>query len=112
RQGAVIGAVALVLVIALIVAVSGGGGGTSEPEIGLKRLVGQTIGAKPGRNGADHALPRRMPQGGGGLARFPGEGRGLGADLQEAQGGAKRGGNPPLLVMIDQEGGGVKRLPD
>lgn len=28
--------------------------------------------------------------------------------LQEA---ARRGGNPPLLVMVDQEGGGVKRFP-
>jgi beta-N-acetylhexosaminidase len=113
RQDAVIGAVALVLVIALIVAVTGGGGGTSEPEIGLKRLVGQTIVAKLGRNGADQDLLRRIRQGRvGGLIAFPRNVQSLRADVQEAQAAAKQGGNPPLLVMVDQEGGGVKRLPD
>jgi beta-N-acetylhexosaminidase len=113
RQDAVIGVVALVLVIALIVAVSGGGGGTGEPEIGLKRLVGQTIVAKLGRNGADQDLLRRIRQGRvGGLIAFPRDVQSLRADVQEAQAAAKQGGNPSLLVMIDQEGGGVKRLPE
>src|SRR5829696_2024810 len=113
RQDAVIGAIALVLVIALIVAVFGGGGGTSEPEIGLKRLVGQTIVAKLGKQGADQDLLRRIRQGRvGGLIAFPGDAQSLRADVQEAQAAASQGDNPPLLVMIDQEGGGVKRLPE
>src|SRR5215204_7818075 len=95
RQDAVIGAVALVLVIALIVAVFGGGGGTSEPEIGLKRLVGQTIVAQLGRNGADQDLLRRIRQGRvGGLIAFPRDVQSLRADVQEAQAAAKQGGNP------------------
>jgi beta-N-acetylhexosaminidase len=31
--------------------------------------------------------------------------------VQHLQGAAAAGGNPPLLVMVDQEGGSVKRLP-
>jgi beta-N-acetylhexosaminidase len=113
RQDAVIGAVALVLVIALIVAVFGGGGGTSEPEIGLKRLVGQTIVAKLGKGGADEDLIQRIRQGRvGGLIAFPGDAQSLRADIRQVQAAAEQGGNPPLLVMIDQEGGGVKRLPE
>jgi beta-N-acetylhexosaminidase len=113
RQDAVIGAVALALVIALIVAVFGGGGGTSEPEIGLKRLVGQTIVAKLGKGGADEDLIQRIRQGRvGGLIAFPGDAQSLRADIRQAQAAAEQGGNPPLLVMIDQEGGGVKRLPE
>jgi beta-N-acetylhexosaminidase len=111
RQDAVLGAVALVLIIALIVAVSGGGGGQGEPEIGLKRLVGQTIVARLGKGGADEDLLRRIRQGRvGGLIAFPQDAQSLRADVQEAQTAARQGDNPPLLVMIDQEGGGVKRL--
>jgi beta-N-acetylhexosaminidase len=35
----------------------------------------------------------------------------LTATIQSLQRAAKEGGNPPLLIAIDQEGGGVKRLP-
>ncbi len=31
--------------------------------------------------------------------------------IRSLQGAAREGGNPPLLIAIDQEGGGVKRLP-
>jgi beta-N-acetylhexosaminidase len=113
RQAAVLGAIALVLVIALIAAVSGGGGGTDEPEIGLKRLVGQTIVANLGKRGADEELLGRIRQGRvGGLIAFPRGAQSLRTDIQEAQAAARQGDNPPLLVMIDQEGGGVKRLPE
>jgi beta-N-acetylhexosaminidase len=114
RQDAIVGAIALILLIALIVAVtSGGGGGNNQPTIGLKRLVGQTIVAKLGKKGADQDLLTRIRQGRvGGLIAFPRDAPTLTADIREAQAAAKQGGNPPLLVMIDQEGGDVKRLPE
>jgi beta-N-acetylhexosaminidase len=114
RQATIVGAVALILVIALIVAIAGGGGGGNEQsELGLKRLVGQTIVAKLGKKGADRDLLGRIRQGRvGGLIVFPADAQSLRADVEEAQAAAKQGGNPPLLVLIDQEGGGVKRLPE
>jgi beta-N-acetylhexosaminidase len=113
RQAGVIGAVALVLVIALIVAIAGGGGGGTQQTIALKRLVGQTIVAKLGKEGADPALLTRIRRGRvGGVVAFPRNAQSLRADVQEIQAAAEQGGNPPLLVMIDQEGGDVKRLPE
>jgi beta-N-acetylhexosaminidase len=114
RQAGIVGVIALVLLIVLIVAVaSGGGGGNSQPTIGLKRLVGQAIVAKLGKKGADQDLLTRIRQGRvGGLIAFPRDSQTLTADVREAQTAAKQGGNPALLVMIDQEGGDVKRLPE
>jgi beta-N-acetylhexosaminidase len=113
RQAAVVGAVALVIVIGLVVAVSGGGDGGTQEQIALKRLIGQTIVARLDKRGADQALVRRIRLGRvGGVLAFPGNAQSLRADVQELQAVAEQGGNPPLLVMIDQEGGDVKRLPD
>jgi beta-N-acetylhexosaminidase len=114
RQDAIVGVIALVLVIALIVAItSGGGGGGNQPTVALKRLVGQTIVAKLGKKGADQDLLKRIRKGRvGGLIAFPRNAQSLRSDVQEAQAAAKQGDNPPLLVMIDQEGGDLKRLPD
>ncbi|HKG36967.1 MAG TPA: glycoside hydrolase family 3 N-terminal domain-containing protein [Solirubrobacterales bacterium] len=112
RQDAIVGVLALAVLIGLIVLVTGGGGGGNPPTIGLKRLLGQTIVAKLGK-GADQDLLRRIRQGQvGGLIAFPSNAQSLRADVQAAQAAAKRGGNPPLLVLIDQEGGDVKRLPE
>jgi beta-N-acetylhexosaminidase len=41
---------------------------------------------------------------------FPSDAQKLKADVQQLQAAAKAGNNPALLVMIDQEGGNVKRL--
>lgn len=113
RQAGVVGVVALVLVVGLIVAVSGGGDGTEQQTIALKRLVGQTIVAKLGKRGADPELLTRIRRGRvGGVIAFPRNAQGLRADVEEIQAAAEQGGNPPLLVLIDQEGGDVKRLPD
>src|SRR5689334_18246132 len=72
-QDAIVGVVIAAVIIAIIVAVaSGGGGGNSQPTIGLKRLVGQTIVAKLGKKGADQDLLTRIRQGRvGGLIAFP-----------------------------------------
>jgi beta-N-acetylhexosaminidase len=114
RQDAIVGVIGLIVLIALIVAVtSGGGGGNNQPAIGVKRLVGQTIVAKLGKKGADQDLLTRIRQGRiGGLIAFPRNATTLTADIREAQAAANQGDNPPLLVMIDQEGGDVKRLPE
>jgi beta-N-acetylhexosaminidase len=112
RQDAVVGAVALILVVGLIVAVSGGGDDTEQQTIALKRLVGQTIVAKLGKSGADQELVTRIRRGRvGGVIAFPRNAQSLRADVEEIQAAAEQGGNPPLLVLIDQEGGDVKRLP-
>jgi beta-N-acetylhexosaminidase len=86
-----------------------------EPTI-LARLVGQRImtgfaGAQP-----DAALLARIRAGTvGGVILF---GWNVGRDEQatarlvgELQHAAASGGNPPLLVAVDQEGGAVRRLP-
>jgi beta-N-acetylhexosaminidase len=112
RQDLMIGAAAAVVIVLLIVLISGGGGGTSQPSVGLKRLVGQTIVAKLGKKGPDPALIKRVRQGQvGGLIALENDPQKLQADVKQLQAAASAGDNPPLLVMIDQEGGDVKRLP-
>jgi beta-N-acetylhexosaminidase len=107
-----IGAAAAAVIVLLIVAISSGGGGGSEPAIGLKRLVGQTIVAKLGAKGPDQALIGRVRQGrAGGLIVFNKNAQEVQASVRTLQQAASAGNNPPLLVMVDQEGGDVKRLP-
>ena len=112
REAAVIGVIALVVIIGLIVLISGGGGGGNEQTIGLKRLVGQSIVARLGAKGPDQALIQRVKQGRvGGVIAFNSDANQLKADIATLQRTARTGDSPPLLVMIDQEGGDVKRLP-
>jgi beta-N-acetylhexosaminidase len=113
RQAAVVGLIAVALVIGLIALVSGSGDGGEEQPLALKRLVGQTIVAQLGSGDPDPELVRRVRKGqvGGVIVegRNPEAVQSAVAQLQQA---ASAGGNPPLLVMIDQEGGPVKRLED
>jgi beta-N-acetylhexosaminidase len=112
REAAVIGAVALAVIIGLIVLISSGGGGGNESSVGLKRLVGQSIVARLGAKGPDQALIRRVKQGRvGGVIVFNNDANKVKADINTLQQAASAGDSPPLLVMIDQEGGDVKRLP-
>jgi len=111
RQDFILGGVALVLIVLLIVLISSGGGGGGEAQVPLKRLVGQTIVAKLGNKGPNQALLRRARKGQiGGVIAFETDPSKLKADVQQLQSAAKAGNNPGLLVMIDQEGGSVKRL--
>ena len=111
RQALLIGGLVLAVIIGLIVLVSGGGNGNEEA-VGLKRLVGQSIAARLGPQGPDQALIRRVRQGRvGGVIAFNRDATKLKADIATLQQAASAGSNPPLLVMIDQEGGDVKRLP-
>ncbi len=112
RQDLMIGAGVALVIVLLIVAISSGGGGSSEPTIGLKRLVGQSIVARLGAKGPDQALIRRVRQGRvGGVIAFNKDATKLKADIATLQQAASAGDSPPLLVMTDQEGGDVKRLP-
>jgi beta-N-acetylhexosaminidase len=111
RQDFIVGGIALLVVIGLVVAITSGGGGGGEQAVPLKRLVGQTIVAKLGAKGPDQALLRRVRKGQvGGVIVFPNDPAKLKTDVQQLQSAARAGHNPGLLVMIDQEGGSVKRL--
>lgn len=80
----------------------------------LGRLIGQTIVVRiPGRSPAPSLLARIRAGEVGGVVLFPENygAAGPGALVDELQTAAVSGGNPPLLIAIDQEGGGVKRLP-
>jgi beta-N-acetylhexosaminidase len=112
RQAFIIGGLALLAVVGLIVLVADGGEETSEPQIGLKRLVGQSIVARLGPGGPDQELVRRVRQGRvGGVIAFNDDAAELRAQIATLQQAARAGDSPPLLVMTDQEGGDVKRLP-
>src|SRR6185312_13341538 len=88
--------------------------GAGEPD--LPRLVGQTImtgfaGAQPSAE-----LLGRIRRGEvGGVILFGGNitsDEGARALVTRLQAAAAAGGNPPLLVAVDQEDGPVRRLPD
>ena len=111
RQAIGIGLVAVVLLVLLVSLVSGG---EDEPEpLPLKKLAGQTVIGKVGGAGPDERLLRRVRKGrlGGVIFTNPKNEARLQADAETLQAAAEKGDNPPLLVMIDQEGGPVTRLP-
>jgi beta-N-acetylhexosaminidase len=110
RQAIAAGLVGLLVIVVLVVAVTGGGGGNEAPPVGLKRLVGQTIVATT-KGGVDKALVKRARKGEiGGVIVAPKNEQTLRKDVRRLQDATSAGHNPRLLVMIDQEGGGVKRL--
>ncbi len=110
RQDFMVGGAVLIVIVLIIVLISGGGGSSEKP-IPLKRLVGQTIVAKLSSKGPDQDLTKRVRKGQvGGVIAFETDAQQLKADVQQLQQAASAGGNPPLLVMVDQEGGDVKRL--
>ena len=100
---------------------SEGGGGAQpvasfcDPERSdLARAAGQGVMVRMELRATDEL--RRQARSGeiGGVVLFPPEdarGERLAAEIAALQEEAARGGNPPLLVAIDQEGGIVERLP-
>jgi beta-N-acetylhexosaminidase len=112
RQALAIGAVAVLVVGGAILLFSGGGGDEEQP-LALKRLVGQTVVGTLDQNGVDAKLTRRVRKGQvGGLIVEQRDQAIVQQDIATLQEAASAGGNPPLLVMVDQEGGDVKDLPN
>jgi beta-N-acetylhexosaminidase len=115
RQAFLAGGVALAVVVALVLLVravfGGGGGGDEEEPLAVKKLVGQTIIGKLPRDGPTPDLIRRVKKGqvGGFIAKTPDPAE-LSGYVTQLQRAADAGGNPPLLIMVDQEGGEVKRF--
>jgi beta-N-acetylhexosaminidase len=110
RQDFMVGGAVLIVIVLIIVLVSGGGGSSEKP-IALKRLVGQTIVAKLSSKGPNQDLIKRVRKGQvGGVIAFETDAQQLKADVGQLQEAASAGDNPPLLVMVDQEGGDVKRI--
>jgi beta-N-acetylhexosaminidase len=112
RQDFGIGAAAIAAIVVLIILISGGGGEKSQPQIGLKKLVGQTLVAKVKGTPTPDIVTRVRKGELGGVIMFPKDAPSLHTAAVQLQKAAVAGHNPPLLVMIDQEGGSVKRLKD
>ena len=110
RQTFLIGGGAIALLVILIVLISSGGGGGGQP-VPLNQLVGQEIVARIPGKGPDQNLLQAARKGQiGGVISFQSDAQKLKSGIAQLQDAAKAGGNPPLLVMVDQEGGPVKRL--
>jgi beta-N-acetylhexosaminidase len=101
--------------VALAVAATASGGASAASPPSLERLIGQKImtsidGATP-----DAALLARVRAGQvGGVILFSSNTASISqleSTIAQLQAAAKAGGNPPLLIATDQEGGEVKRLP-
>ena len=113
-------AIAALAIVIIVVGIGGGDGSQPPPaadpyaDVALERLVGQRLMVRM----RDEATPELLEaaRGGtiGGVILFPSAGAepaGLADQVARLQQAAAAGGNPPLLVAIDQEGGDVKRLP-
>jgi beta-N-acetylhexosaminidase len=87
----------------------------AQPSVSLAKMIGQEVMVRMSGTSPDAALLERIRRGEvGGVILYAdnivseAQVRSLTAQLQSA---ARRGGNPPLLISTDQEGGQVKRLP-
>ena len=88
------------------------GGGEEEGPTPVKKLVGQTVIGKLGKGTPDNKLLRRVRKGQvGGFIVEPRNAEALTRQTEALNAAAEEGDNPPLLFVIDQEGGDVKRLP-
>ena len=116
RQVIAVGVIAaLVLGGGVLLFASGGGDDADEP-LALKRLIGQTVITRLAEETPDQQLLERARRGQiGGVIVTPRGGQAneqlLQQGLAQLQQAAADGDNPPLLVMIDQEGGDISRLP-
>jgi beta-N-acetylhexosaminidase len=122
RRLAAVGAAGAIVIAAVLVL--RGLGDDSEPgpppedplaDVPLDRLVGQRLMVRM----SDEATPELVAAARrgeiGGVILFPPVGvvpADLSRQVERLQRAAEQGGNPPLLVATDQEGGDVKRFPD
>lgn len=115
RQAIAVLVVAIVVIGGALLLFSGGGGGSSSQQkgqISVRKLVGQTMIGKMPRSGPTKDLLKRVRKGelGGVVVGAKSESDLKRFDTRLAN-AAKAGHNPPLLLMIDQEGGPVQRVP-
>ena len=112
-------AVAALATVIIIVGIGGGDGSQPSPaadpyaDVALDRLIGQRLMVRMGGEVTTELLEAARGGTIGGVILFPPAGAepaGLADQVARLQRAATRGGNPPLLVAIDQEGGDVKRL--
>ncbi|MGI8920693.1 MAG: glycoside hydrolase family 3 N-terminal domain-containing protein [Solirubrobacteraceae bacterium] len=91
------------------------GSASPLPSAPLPRMVGQQLMVAMGGSMPDSDLLRRIRAGQAGGVSLSGENiaspEHLRAVVSRLQAAARAGGNPPLLIATDQEGGRVKRLP-
>jgi len=107
-------------VAALTAAAAGARVGASEPAPDWARAAEPSLDRAAGRRivtGMDGTFPSRALRGrvrrgevGGVILFGPNVGPRLGRAIAALQAAARAGGNPPLLIAVDQEGGAVKRL--
>jgi beta-N-acetylhexosaminidase len=123
RRRLAAGAAALAVVVAAVLIVRGCSGGDEDAEpapdplasVTDEQLAGQRLMVRmAGR--ATPGLVQAARRGViGGVILFPPSDiapADLSAEVERLQRAAAKGGNPPLLVATDQEGGEVKRFPD
>jgi beta-N-acetylhexosaminidase len=127
RLGALVGLAAVAAVIGAAVGAGSGSQEAQAPEAelpaqcrgadraGLRTLAGQRLMVRT--DGTPDARLRRRAQRGeiAGVIVFPSEGdttAEIRRGLERLQESAARGGQPPLLVSTDQEGGAVERFPE
>jgi beta-N-acetylhexosaminidase len=87
--------------------------GRQAPALPLSRAVGRKIMTAMDGTTPSRALRRRLQRGqvGGVILFGPNVSGRLRRSIAALQRAARAGGNPPLLIAVDQEGGEVKRLP-
>jgi beta-N-acetylhexosaminidase len=83
-------------------------------DVALDRLVGQRLIVRMDTAATPELLDAARSGAIGGVIMFPApdvEPAAAAKQVRRLQKAAEKGGNPPLLVAIDQEGGEIKRLP-
>lgn len=114
RQAIAAGVIAVLVLFGgykLASAVFGGDDDKAETPASFEKLVGQTVIGKLPASGPDKSILQRVRKGQvGGFIVDPPSAPQLKRDTAKLQAAAADGGNPPLLIAIDQEGGPVKRL--
>lgn len=127
RRRVALATIAGIAALAGIATGAGGDGTDEEPQVAAGPACPDSIAEHPRRlagrllvvrmeGEATPELVRAARRGDiGGVIVFPADdvdAEDVAAALEELQGAAVAGGNPPLLVMTDQEGGGASRFPE
>ncbi len=111
RQTFGLAAIAALLLLGGYLAFAGGGGDEEEP-LAVEKLVGQSFVGVLNDQGVTPQLLRKVRRGElGGIIANVGNENLLQAAVEQLQQAAAERGNPPLLIMVDQEGPPVNRLP-